>query len=163
MLIGLQGKMGAGKTLSMSVLTSYFSAHTGAPLYANYNLQGAAPLESIRQLWQLDTAVVAFDELHVNIDSRNWKNNVFLTHFITQTRKKKLAFFYTTQHIGQVDLRVRQNTDILIHCEKRNGQIWLSFIDYQYKQLGRRYLLENPSRFYNLYNTFELIFPLRAK
>lgn len=155
------GKMGTGKTLTASVLASYIHNLTGIPLYANYALEGAEKIKDLKDMWALDTAIFVFDEIWLTMDSRLWKNNVTLTRWINQTRKKKLLVFYTTQHISQVEMRVRKATDILIYTERIATGHWLNFIDYQYNQLGRRYLLEHPERFYNLYNTYEVLEPIK--
>jgi len=137
MLIGLMGKMGAGKTLSMSVLASFLASRTGLPLYSNYSLKDSRPIRNLRDLWEIDSAIFCFDEIWLTMDSRQWKDNVALTRWVNQTRKKKMLVFYTTQHINQVEMRVRKATDILIYCEKKNGEHLLQFVDYQYQTLGR--------------------------
>lgn len=153
------GKMGTGKTLSMTALAGFVHKHTGAPIYANYELKNVpyTPIKEIRQLWKAENGIFLFDEIWISMDSRNWANNVRMTHWVNQTRKKKLLVMYTTQHISQVEMRVRNATDILVYTEKKHGQHWLTFIDYQYGLIGRRYLLSNPKVWYNFYNTFEVV------
>lgn len=163
MLVGIQGKMGAGKTLSASILGSYISAATNVPLSANYGLIRSERLTSMRDFWNLDGGVCVWDEIWLTLDSRLWGDNVAVSRFINQTRKKNLILIYTTQHINQVELRVRQATDILIHCERKPEGFWLNFIDYQYQQVGRRYLIDRPERFYGLYDTFEVLQPIDTR
>lgn len=162
MLIGFQGNMGAGKTLSQSIFAEYLSKMTGAPLYANYSLQESIPVTKMSQLWDLDFAILCIDEIWINMDARLWKDNVTLTRFINQSRKKRLIVLYTTQHIRQVEMRVRNATDILILCEKKNGGHWLNFVDWQNKQLLRSYFIaqETAEKFYSIYDTYELVFPI---
>jgi hypothetical protein len=165
MLIGIMGKMGTGKTLSMTVLGYYLHRLTKTPLFSNYQIYknkatkslASNIITSVEKIWDMDTAIFLFDELWLTLDSRLWQDNVKLTRWINQTRKKKLLVFYTTQHIRQVELRVRKATDILIYCQKEPEGIWLTFIDYQYQTIGKKYLLANPSRFYDLYDTFEVL------
>lgn len=160
MLVGIMGKMGSGKTLSMSIIAEYLSKATKAPLYANYGLQGAEPLGSLNEVDQITGGILCLDELWLSMDSRAWKDNIRVSHWVNQTRKKKVVVFYTTQHIRQMELRVRNATDILIVCEKKPEGHWLTFIDYQYRAIGKRFLIESPSRFYPLYDTFEVLKPL---
>lgn len=161
MLIGIMGKMGSGKTLSMVVLASFMRRISGAPLYSNMaSFKESQLLERSTSLWDLDSGIVCLDELWLTMDARLWKDNVFLTRWINQTRKKKLIVFYTTQHIRQVELRVRTGTDFLVFTEKKSQGIWLSFIDWQYRTLGRRFLITNPRPFYGLYDTYETLRPL---
>lgn len=159
------GKMGAGKTLSMSILASYAAHAMRAPLHANYGLQGSSKILSLDDVWKADNGIVCLDEAWLTMDSRMWKDNVVLSRWINQTRKKKLIVFYTTQHIRQMELRARNATDILIYCEKTPDGHWLQFIDWQYRQLGRRYLIphEVAKKFYKLYDTYEVLEPLSMK
>src|SRR3990172_8843387 len=114
MLVGVMGKMGSGKTLSMSVLATYLHKRTHIPLFANYDLKGAKKITSIGEMWAMDSAIFCFDEIWLTMDSRLWADNVKLTRWVNQTRKKKLLVLYTTQHINQVELRVRKATDVLV-------------------------------------------------
>lgn len=162
------GKMGAGKTLSQTLLAIYLHLNTGVPLYANYGIKcprhGDSCVKRINKLsdlWALDSAIVCLDELWLTMDARLWKDNVALTRFINQTRKKKLTLFFTTQHIKQVELRVRNGTDILIFAEKKPEGHWLWFIDYQYGEIGKKMLLADASKFYHLYDTYEVLQPLK--
>lgn len=159
MLVGIMGKMGSGKTLSQTILATYLHLKTKVPVFANYTLYGLpyTRINSLKELWKLDNAIICLDEIWLSMDSRLWKDNVAVTRFINQTRKKKLTVFFTTQHIKQVELRTRNATDILIYCEKKPEGHWLWFIDYQYMQIGRKFLLEHPEDFYKLYNTYETL------
>jgi len=161
MLIGIMGKMGSGKTLSMSILASFLHYATHAPLFANYHLENAQIINQKRDIWDMQDGIFCFDEIWLTLDSRLWKDNTFLTRWVNQTRKKKMIVFYTTQHIRQVELRVRNATDVLIFCERKNSGIWLSFIDWQYQTLGKKFLISKPSRFYSLYDTYEVLQPIK--
>jgi len=163
MLVGIMGKMGSGKTLSMSVLASYLHQATGAELDANYTLHDAKPIETLNDVVKKEKSILCFDEIWLSADARAWKDNVRLTQWVNQTRKKQMIVFYTTQHIRQVEMRIRNGTDVLIVCEKTTEGHWLQFIDYQYRQLGRRYLIphQTAKQFYKLYNTYEVLKPLQ--
>lgn len=156
MLAGVMGKMGAGKTRFMTIIGVYMHMATGAPLYANYSLFGVdfKRINSLKELWNINGGIVLLDELWLSMDARLWKDNVAVTRFINQTRKKKITLFYTTQHIKQIELRTRNATDILIYCENGNT---VTFVDYQYMQIGRKYVFENPNVFNRLYDTFETL------
>lgn len=164
MLVGLMGKMGAGKTLSASILGLYIHKETGIPLYANFDLQNSQKVTSMKDIWELEAGILVWDEIWLTMDSRLWENNVEFSRFINQTRKKNLIILYTTQHINQVEMRVRKGTDVLIYLRKTKEGHWLQFIDYQYMQLGKRYLLtfETARKFYNVYDTFEVLEPIKS-
>jgi len=152
--------MGAGKTLSQSVFAEYMHAKTGVPIYANYKLKNALPFNKMSDLWAIDNAIVCIDEIWISMDARLWKDNVTLTRFINQSRKKRLIIIYTTQHIRQVEMRVRNATDFLVLCEKKAGGHWLHFCDWQNRTILRSYFLDKPDRFWYIYDTFELVTPI---
>jgi len=157
------GKMGAGKTLSMSILASYLARATKVPLWANYGLHGATPIHYLDEMVEAEGGIFCFDEMWLTLDSRLWSDNVKLTRWVNQTRKKKMIIFYTTQHIRQIELRARNATDVLVYCERTPIGHSLTFIDWQYQTIGRKYLLENVARFYDLYDTYEVLEPLGFK
>ena len=159
MLAGIMGKMGGGKTRFMTIIGVYMHYSTGAPLYANYSLFGVpyTKISSLKELWEINNGIVMLDELWLSMDSRMWKDNVAVTRFINQTRKKKITLLYTTQHIKQIELRTRNATDILVFCENGNT---VTFIDYQYMQIGRKYVFTEPGFFNKFYDTFETLQPM---
>jgi len=160
MLVGIQGRMGTGKTLTMTIMAEFLRRALHTQTHANYGLQHSHRLLTLDDVWKLDGGVLCFDEIWLTLDARRSGGNVGLTRFINQTRKKKLIVFYTTQHIRQVDVRVRDATDILISCDKRNGVHWLTFIDWQYQTILRSYAIDDVSPFFCLYDTYEVLQPL---
>ena len=163
MLVGIMGKMGTGKTLTQTILSNYLHFKTKVPIFANYTLKKVpyTYINKLSDLWKVNNGIICLDEIWLTMDSRLWKDNVALTRFINQTRKKKITLFYTTQHIKQVELRVRNATDVLIYCEKKENGHWLWFIDYQYGQIGKKFFLDNPQKFYDFYDTFEVLEPMK--
>lgn len=159
MLIGAMGKMGGGKTRLMTILGIYMHHMTGARIYANYSLFGVPykRINSLKELWEIEGGIVLIDELWLSMDARMWKDNVAVTRFINQTRKKKITLIFTTQHIKQVELRTRNATDVLAFCENGNT---VTFIDYQYMEIGRKFVFENPSFFNKFYDTYETLQPM---
>src|SRR3989337_823801 len=164
MLVGVMGRMGQGKTLSMTALGIAIAKMTHSPLFANYDLKGVSfnRVRSRGDLFRAQSGIVLFDEIHIEMDSRQWKdtNNVNMSRWIHQTRKKDLIVFFTTQHIRQVDVRVRRALDWLIMTQKTPQGIWLSFVDYQYGIIGKKVLISQPKRFYGLYDTYQFPEPL---
>jgi len=163
MLIALTGRMGQGKTLGMTLLGGYFSLKNKIPLYANYTLNEIpyTKVENIEKLQNIQSGIVILDELWLTMDSRAWKDNIDMTTWLNQTRKKDLIILYTCQHISQIDVRVRRATDWLVLCVKKGRLISLNFIEYQYGMIGKKILLSNPERYYRFYNTNEYVRTLR--
>lgn len=115
--ICFQGTLGAGKTSSMTAV-AYMAYLSGQKIYANYSTIFAEPIQSIKHMYSLRKAILALDELQSILDSREFKNNQQLTQWILIVRKLGLSILYTTQFLGQVDLRVRHVTEYVYCCEK---------------------------------------------
>lgn len=125
MIIGFVGRMGSGKTLSMTrCLLKYYQR--GFRILTNYDL--AIPHEEVSFEWiiktaeeqgKLDMCVLALDEIHIMIDSRAapTKRNRSLSYLLNQSRKLKVIWLYSTQYAHQVDKRLRSGTDLWVMCE----------------------------------------------
>lgn len=132
MIIGIEGGLSAGKTLVMTWLIKQEYVELHKPVYANYHLRRipytpvdrASLIESMNSGYQFDQgegAVIAIDEMHILADSRGAmsKMNRLMSYFILQSSKQGVNFYYTTQDLGQVDLRLRRRTDIAISVERQ--------------------------------------------
>jgi type IV secretory pathway VirB4 component len=164
MLVAVCGQMGSGKTLLMSIL-GLMLKNDSVPVYANYDLQDSIPVNSQSNLIKIANGAICLDEFWLTLDSRNWKNNVFLTRWINQTRKKNLIVFYTTQSFGQIDIRVRNATDYVIYCEnkRKKGYHKYTFINWGIGKVERAFkLLHSKARlFFDVYDTYKVIYPLK--
>lgn len=125
MIAGFIGKMGSGKTLSMvrETLKYYYE---GYKIYSNFNLN--IPYEKLdfdtlfkmaENQESLNNVVILLDEVHILLDSRSGmkKSSKVVSFWLNQTRKMGVKLFYTTQHLHQVDKRLRSGSDFLIFCE----------------------------------------------
>jgi len=160
MLIGITGDLGSGKTMSGAIIGSFLSRQMEVPLYSNFRMKGSKTIGTMREVWNLDQCVFVWDEMWLTADSRLWKDNIGLTRFMMMTRKKGVIIIYTAQMFDMIEKRVRGITDYLIICEKRKEGIWLSFLHMYSGTIGRRYLIPEPSNFYGLYDTFEVMTPM---
>ena len=161
MLVGIIGRQGSAKTLIMSGLAHLIQSKTHLPIFANYSsLRGSTYVDSITQVANLNNAILCLDELHTTMDSRAFKDNLTMTYFVTQIRKRGLLTFYTTQKFGQVDKRVRDATDILIECSKTPDGRQFTFMDLYSNRIGKRFKLTDLEFFFDLYDTREVIKPL---
>lgn len=137
MIILFIGQVGSGKTLSMT-WEGYQYYRQGYQVYSNYSLKFPEfhgckkPIlltkklfdTMIKDKYQLQDAVLLFDELHVWIDSRGSmeKKRKGITYFILQTRKRNVRLLATTQHPHQVDKRLRDSVDILSFCSNMSNK-----------------------------------------
>lgn len=158
--IAFQGVLGAGKTLNMSRIAA-LAAMNGQKVYANYDCF-AERLQSIAHLYRVRNAVILLDELQSILDSREFKNNAAITQWILITRKLGLSILYTTQFLGQVDLRVRHVTSWVYACQEvtlRNGRLASRVDLIKWKGEGGRWLrsfnVAHTPELYSLYNTYD--------
>jgi len=162
MICVFTGGLGQGKTLSMTVLASYMAYKMKCPIFANYALVGSRRIHTFQDLVSAKHGVVALDEAHITLDSRNFKDKTSqkITHWVLQTRKVDLIILMTTQSLHQIDVRARDVTDIVMKCKKTPEGIWLQSIDWCEKTIGRRNLLAHVERFYPLYDTYQIVDPI---
>jgi len=164
MLIGIIGIQGQGKTVSMTAYGMMVAMATQQKLYANYNLYGVdyTKIHDFKELKSINSGIVLLDELWLSMDSRSSQTRVnkAFTGWLQQTRKKDLVVFYTTQLFSQVDYRLRQATEWIVSCSKSNRGIMLTFVNVPTGEVGRRVLLSDPQKFYENYNTYEVVEPI---
>jgi len=160
MLAIFTGSMGQGKTLSMSILAKFLQEKGKMKVYANYGLKGSEKLTNFEDILKATAGLVCLDEAQMLMDSRMFKYNIKFTHWLLQTRKKDLIVLGTTQSFDQVDLRARNVCDIIVECRKKNNTIYLQFINWQDKKLLRKYKIRNFQRFYGVYDTKEIVYPI---
>ena len=171
MIAGFIGKMGSGKTLSMVREALKYHAR-GFKIYSNFHLSVPYEPLSFDELFamaenqeSLDNVVLLLDEIHILLDSRSGmrKVNKVLTFWLNQTRKMGVKLFYTTQHIHQIDKRLRSGTNFFIFCDGfkylRVEKDTLHFICSNYITDGengrKEYFLGD--QFYGFYNTNEIV------
>jgi hypothetical protein len=167
MIIGFMGELGSGKTLG-SVIFAYYLwllSDKKLTIWANFNLKNAKKIKSIYQLKKLNNAILVLDELHTLIDSRLWKYNKEIMDFFLQLRKYNDFLIFTTQHIKQVDVRLRNITQYLFYCERFENYFRYTLIDTLYKDIKKTLYLpkEEAKYFYDLYNTFEKVYRIPKK
>lgn len=122
LVIGFKGYKGSGKTLAMTLFL-YLEYKKGKKIYTNYPVNFPHEYIDVQKLVDLDkqlqNAVIGIDELHMICDSRrsSSKQNMLMSYFVLQSRHRSVNFYYTTQLDGQIDVRIRDNTDINVICQ----------------------------------------------
>lgn len=135
MICGFIGKMGSGKTLSMTreLYKYYQKGHT---IMTNYGVSFPHEKINFEELYnnaeeqvEMNNLVIALDEVHIVLDSRSGMSGVnkVITFWLNQTRKMGVKLFYTTQYLHQIDKRLRSGTDIFVFTNgmkvvKANGK-----------------------------------------
>jgi len=124
MIVIFVGAQGAGKTISIVkfLLDDWLN---GKNILTNFGLKEISYdflikkmlLEYSQNQEQINNTSIGITELHTIIDSRNSAANKFMTWFFLQLRKRGVTLYGDTQHFGQIDKRVRDETDMFIECQ----------------------------------------------
>lgn len=138
MIVAYIGDRGSGKSLAMTIKLYNDFYKKDRMIYSNYGLRFPNEdkitaldkqfFEDFKKSdFQIFNCAVAIDEAHVFIDSRRSMSprNIMFSKFITQSRKREVDLYYTTQDVnverfmssGQVEMRLRKLTDEVIFCK----------------------------------------------
>lgn len=118
-VVGIIGPKGSGKTALMAYLL-YKDYLTGRSVVSNFDLSFEHKQKEFKELAKLpdflQDATVGYDEFHIAVDSRRTssKKNIDFDIFLSQLRKLGCILYYTTQIFDKLDVRVRNQTDLLI-------------------------------------------------
>lgn len=181
-VIGVQAPMGRGKTLFMSMFATVLSLEAGgANIYSNYGLGDLVEdkyfskhrevnpnFKTMRfetsndflTMARLGGGICCFDEMGQSLDSRLFSNNVFFTEFLMYLRKINVTLIFTAQHIeNQIDIRIRNVMDFMVHCEKYPGGFKYYAIDLMYQRILRTWWvpMDVAKLFFGIYNTRRLV------
>jgi hypothetical protein len=169
MIVGFIGKMGSGKTLSMTKeLHKYYLL--GNTILSNYGLAFDHHAVNFDTLYDwaeeqkpMGDIVLALDEIHIMLDSRSSISNMskVMTFWLNQTRKMNVKLFYTTQYLHQVDKRLRNGTDLFVFCNgmhvTRHGQTrFVCFNEITDGDFVKKEIFLG-DRYFQLYDTNEVI------
>lgn len=119
MFFGISGNIRSGKTLIMTLIL-YLMHLRGYPIYTNYRTTFSkyiSPLDLIN--FNIGRGCLGLDEIHTMIDSRmNSQAGRYITYFMTQSGKRDVHIFYTTQAFMMVEKRLRELTHIRVLCQR---------------------------------------------
>jgi cytidylate kinase len=173
MIIGIEGGLGSGKTLMMARYL-YQDLLNGFDVRANFRLNFKSNDLDVKELLEtgkeLKDVTIGLDEITVFIDCRKSmsKMNRLISYFILQSRKRNVNIYYTTQDFDMVDKRLIQHTHIQIIAEKIYYSDGREIPDYRRytildfrnpKNLKPIQFIVDISKYYNLYDTDEIIKP----
>ena len=125
MINSVVGLMNSGKTLYMTYKL-YIAYCSGKTIITNYDLN--FPHYKINLDWLkslasndetvLDNVAMGFDELWLWMDSRSSGANKVGTYFFLQSSKDDTEIYMTSQHNGQLDIRLRNNMHKISQCSR---------------------------------------------
>ncbi len=125
MIVAIVGNLGTGKTATLTYLGMKYLLN-GAKIYSNYRLKyNYTPVTTYQSFDRVHDGYFLADELWSYSDSRRSfsVSNEFVNDVLLASRKRGIHIFYTTQHYGQIDKRIRDITQYIIYPQ----------IDYIYK------------------------------
>lgn len=162
MLILIIGNRGSGKTL----LSTIIAKDSDRQVYANYDIKlddgRFKPLEIIDFLELPDNIDVIIDEGYTWLEARTsgYFLNRYLSYIVLQSRKRTIDIIVTAQMFSTVDVRFRNQAEVIVKCER----VGLDFV-YDFLRLdnfkSNRFVLpyEKAKRYFNLYDTYQIVEP----
>lgn len=118
-MMGIVGELGAGKTLSLVYLglRNWIKYQGTRTIFANFHLKGIpyTYVPNPEDIDEIRSGIFLIDELWLYCDSRlsSSGRNKFVTKVLLKSRKRDLDILYTTQSLGQVDVRIRRISDFI--------------------------------------------------
>lgn len=136
-LVMYDGRMGSGKTSLMSLEALLYQKESGCTLFSNYGLSGSIPFtkfEDFKKVAQQPSSIVCLDESHMDISNRDFNTNSvkFFVNMVFFLRKLRCTLMMTSPLFENIDSKVRDVTNIYVHCSKHSG-----FLNYEYYDVER--------------------------
>ena len=160
MLIAIIGAMGSGKTL----LLVYLATKSEREIYSNFkiNVPNYKPLEIIDLLDLKNDVDVYIDEGYTWLESRTSGShlNRYLSYIVLQSRKRTIDILITAQLFSSIDVRFREQCDIIVKCKKIKEGFKYSVLFVE-KNVVRTFILRNKfaKKLFNTYDTYEIVEP----
>lgn len=172
----IQGGLGTGKTLTMSLLAHYLKGQAmmrgaNVELFSNYDLKDSTTMLDYTDWYKVaeaDTSIICWDEAHVVFNNRAWSKygQGIATEVAMYTRKLRSIQIYATPNVGNVDSRIRDIIEVVVTMRKDNRGYHLYFTDFQTKEFIKKAFISEATmkRVYKLklYDTYAFVrgFPL---
>ena len=160
MLISILGNWGSGKTLFLA----YLSTKLKRDIYSNFKLKvkNYKKLEIIDLMKLPNNIEVYIDEGYTWLESRVSSKalNRYLSYILLQSRKRTINIYITMQLFSTIDLRFREQSNIIIFCKKKDE-------GFEYKVFNRdngyisifMFPLNKAKEYYDIYDTYEIVEP----
>lgn len=165
MLVAIIGAMGSGKTLLMV----FFAFLSTREIYSNFriHLNRFKTLEVMDLLELKDNIDVFIDEGYTWLESRTSGSVLsrYLSYIVLQSRKRTIDIIISAQMFSSLDIRFREQCDLIIKCEKIFKKKKIAGFKYTFlfveSNLERTFFLDikKASKYFDLYDTLEIIEP----
>ncbi|MDY8049655.1 zonular occludens toxin domain-containing protein [Paenibacillus polymyxa] len=166
--MGIDGTMGTGKTLCMSVLAQHFRQQSGCTLYSNYGLKNSKLItnfEMFLDVAQQPSSIICLDEAHIDLDSRSVNTNVakYLTHMLFFLRKLRCTLMFTSPDITNIDIRVRLVMNVYCRAKKNKTNFTYSMWNAQDNKPLKSFKVNKNKIFsigHEIYDTNKMVIPM---
>jgi len=169
--MAIQGGLGAGKTLLMSILAHWWREQAmlqgvNVELFSNYELKDSTQMIDYTDWYKVaeaDTSIICWDEAQVNFDNRGWSKfeNKISTEVAMYGRKLRCIQIYAMPNVGFIDSRIRNVIEVIVTVRKDNKGFHLFFSDFQTKEFLRKVYIPKwkVEKIYklNLYDTYSFV------
>jgi len=172
MIVLYKGARGRGKTLTM-VKDAFRFFENKYKIYANFHLAFGEFISSEEVLnlsrnSELRDCVLVIDEIELFFDSRNFNKGESKTfsNFLQQIRKRNMIILCTTQYTNLIDLRIRQQIDLICYpdFDKKTGFCSCNYFDLTKIEDDQKrvnispcLVVYNAKPIFQLYDTYELL------
>jgi len=164
MLVIVLGPKGSGKTF----FTTTRALNSKREVYANYYID----IENYNHLEVMDLVDISnnvdifIDEAYVWLESRisGFFLNRFLSYMLWQSRKRDIDMYLTAQKFRALDVRFREECDVIVKCKPRTNLeldpfhfsiLWLA----ENKENHFEMTYESAKAYFPLYDTYQIIEP----
>lgn len=116
------GNQGSGKTVFL-VSEAKKDYDKGIQIYSNIHLKFPYKRLNYKDIIECkyNNCTIVLDEIHLLLGSRasmSKKNNIITSAFCSQLRKNNIRLLGSTQRIGKVDRRIRDELTFLVECDR---------------------------------------------
>lgn len=147
-VIGVMGRLGAGKTTIATILTHLYKQAVESrggtiELFANYDLTGSQRMKESEDWFKVADAhgsICVWDEAHRSFNSRNAMSfhNILANDILTFCRKMASIQIFVTPTIKRLDVVIRDMLEVLIIVRQMgNKGIRFDYYDYTADAFGQ--------------------------
>jgi len=160
MKFSIIGNIGSGKTLLLVII----GKHSKKKIFSNFQLDLKLYNElEVIDLLNLENDIIVFiDEAYTWLESRTSMStlNRYLSYIIFQSRKRNIDIFTTSQMFSSVDIRLREQSDIIIECKRVDDNFQYTFRNSNHKKISTFILpFSKAKKYFPIYNTYEIVEP----
>jgi len=159
-LVCILGPQGSGKT----ILMVYLASQSKREVYSNFKIHipNYKKLEIMDLLELKNDIDVLIDEGYTWLESRTSSShlNRYLSYIVLQARKRTIDIIISAQLFSTLDVRFRQQSDVIIKCKKVKQGFRYSLLFVQSNKVKTFILkIRNARKLFEMYDTYEIVEP----